>query len=348
MARERRTSGKPTLSDVARAAEVSAITVSRVLRHPDSVSDGLRERVQGAIAKIGYIPNTAARQLASARTDVIAVVIPSVTNAVFSDVVRGIYDAVERTRFQVQLGTTDYSQLKEEGLLRLFAGQRPAAMLVTGAEHTREVVRLLKGNDCPIVQIMDLTPEPIDMQIGFSHVDAAYAGARHLLEKGYRRVAFLAAQMDPRTQRRLQGYSKAMHEAGLYDEKLLVTTPKPSSVAMGAALLSELLARGRDADAVQANNDDIALGVMFECLRRRIRIPQDFGIIGFNDFEVMATAYPSITSVVTHRYEMGYKAIEMLLAALRGERPEETSVDLGFRLVQRESTNRMQADQTRP
>lgn len=340
MARERRTSGKPTLADVAKAAEVSAITVSRVLRNPASVSPPLRERVEREIRRFGYIPNTAARQLASARTDVIAVVIPSVTNAVFADVVRGIYDEAEGTRFQVQIGTTNYSLLKEEALLRLFAGQRPAAMVVTGADHTREVVRLLKGNDCPVVQIMDLAPKPIDMQIGFSHTAAAEAATRHLIARGYRRIAFLAAQMDPRTQRRIEGYGRAMRAAGLYDDGLIVTSPKPSSVAMGVELCSELLARGLAADAVQANNDDVALGAMFECLRRRIRIPEDFGIVGFNDLEVMAMAHPAITSVLTHRYEMGRKAIEMLLAALAGRRPAEPSVDLGFELVPRQSTAR--------
>jgi LacI family gluconate utilization system Gnt-I transcriptional repressor len=213
-------------------------------------------------------------------------------------------------------------------------------MLVTSAEHTREVMRLLKRNDCPIVEIMDLRPSPIDMQIGFSHVEAAHAATRHLIERRYRRIAFLAAQMDPRTQRRLEGYRRAMHEAGLYDERLILTTTKPSSVGIGALLCSELFARGIDADAVQANNDDVALGTMFECLRRRIRVPEDFGIVGFNDLEVMAVAHPSITSVVTHRYEMGVKAVEMLLAVLNGERPAEATVDLGYELVVRQSTDR--------
>lgn len=336
------------MSDVAKAAGVSAITVSRALRNPGSVSEQLRAQVQNAVQKIGYVPNTAARQLASSRTDVIAVVIPSVTNAVFADVLRGIYDAVEGTRFQVQLGTTNYSQLKEEAMLRLFSGQMPAAMLVTGAEHTREVTRLLKRNDCPIVQIMDLTPEPIDMQIGFSHVEAAAEATCHLLANGYRRIGFLAAQMDPRTQRRLEGYSRAMSAAGLFDENLIVSTTRPSSVAVGAVLCSELLARQIHADAAQANNDDIALGAMFECQRRRIRIPQDFGIAGFNDLELMAVAYPSITSIVTHRYEMGYTAIQMLLSALAGARPAQPSVDLGFKLVPRQSTQRLNADRRSP
>jgi LacI family gluconate utilization system Gnt-I transcriptional repressor len=130
-----------------------------------------------------------------------------------------------------------------------------------------------------------------------------------------------------------------MHEAGKFDDSLIVTTTKPSSVSMGALLCSDLLASGVGADAVQANNDDIALGTMFECLRRRIRIPQDFGIAGFNDLELMAVASPSITSVVTHRYEMGRRAIQMLFAAMDGKRPKQT-VDLGFELVPRQSTAR--------
>jgi LacI family gluconate utilization system Gnt-I transcriptional repressor len=340
MARDRKNSGKPTLSDVAAAAKASAITVSRVLRQPESVSPALRERVQQAITKLGYIPNAAASQLASAHTNVIAIVVPSVTNAVFADVLRGAYDAVENTRFQVQLGTTNYSDLKEEDLLRVFAAQRPAALAITGAERTPEAQKLLKRMDCPIIQIMDLVEKPFDMQIGFSHFEAAQAATRHLVDKGYRRIAFLAAQMDRRSQHRINGYTRVMQEAGLFDEKLIVTTTKPSNVRMGASLCGELFARQLGADAVQANNDDVALGTMFECARRRIRIPEDFGIAGFNDLELMAAAYPSITSVVTHRYEMGVQAVRMLIEAVSGKRPAETSVDLGFELVARESTAR--------
>ncbi|MEO5808352.1 LacI family DNA-binding transcriptional regulator [Devosia sp.] len=341
MSRERKTSGNPTLADVAKAADVSAITVSRALRDPGSVSSQLRERIESAVRSIGYVPNSAARQLASARTDVIAVVIPSLTNAVFADVLTGIYDAAEGTRFQIQLGITNYSRLKEQELLRLFVSQRPAAMLITGSDHGDEVRRLLRGNDCPIVQIMEVGANPIDMQVGFSHEDAAGAGTRHLLSKGYRRIGFLAGQMDPRTQRRLAGYSRVMHEAGRFDEALIVTSSKPSSVVLGTALCSELLSRQVDPDAVQANNDDVALGAMFECQRRRMHIPQDFGIVGFNDLEFMGVASPSVTSVVTHRYEMGRKAMEMLNDAIAGRRPAQPSIDLGFELVARQSTARI-------
>jgi len=333
-------SGKPTLADVAILADVSAITVSRVLRKPQSVSAGLRERVERAVREIGYVPNSAAQALATARTDVIGVVIPSIANSVFADVLRGIYDSVDGTRFQIQLGTTNYSMLQEEALFRLFLGQRPAAMLVTGLGQSREATQLLRALGCPVVQIMESGPDPVDMLVGFSHADACEAATRHLIGQGYRRIGFLAAQMDPRTRMRLEGYSRAMREAGLHDERLIVTSNKPSTVTIGSQLCADLIQRVPDADAVQTNNDDIALGALFEAQRRRLRVPQDFGISGFNDFEIMSCAHPTITSVRTHRYEMGRLAIGMLMQAIAGERPAEPVVDLGFQLMPRQSTAR--------
>ncbi|PWW04479.1 LacI family transcriptional regulator [Hoeflea marina] len=340
MAKNSRKSGKPTLTDVARAANVSAITASRALRNPDSVSAILRERISQAVRAIGYVPDTAARALASSHTNVIGIIIPSVTNSVYTDVLRGIYDAIETTPFQVQLGNTNYSSIKEEELLRLFLGQRPAALMVTGHDQSRDAAQLLAANNCPVVQIMDLPPEPFDMAVGFDHRDAAEAATRNLIARSYRRIGFLAAQMDTRTRQRLDGYVRAMTEAGLFDERMVVTTHKTSSVFLGQQLLSEFMARFPDADAIQANNDDIALGALFECQRRRMRVPEDFGISGFNDFDIASAVHPTLTSVKTYRYEMGHKAIEMLIAAVAGHPPAERTVDLGFELIERESTAR--------
>lgn len=304
------------------------------------MSDALRERVEQAVREIGYVPNSAAQALASARTNVIGVVIPSISNAVFTDVLSGIYDAVEDSRFQIQLGINHYSSDQEESLLRLFLGQRPAAMVVTGLGQSDEAKNLLRALSCPVVQIMELGKEPVDMLVGFSHEDACEAATRNLIARDYKRIGFLAAQMDTRTRMRLEGYTRAMREAGLYDERLIVTTDWPSRTALGEGLLRELLARVPDTDAFQANNDDIAIGALFECQRRGMRIPEDFGISGFNDLEIMRLAHPSITSVKTHRYEMGQVAVRMAMAAVAGERPRQPVVDLGFELILRQSTDR--------
>jgi LacI family transcriptional regulator, gluconate utilization system Gnt-I transcriptional repressor len=332
--------GKVKLADVAKAAGVSAATVSRTLRNPELVSEKVRLRIRQVIDELGYVPDPAARALASARTDVIGVLIPSVTNNVFAEVLRGVYSAAESTPYRIQLGNTRYSILEEERLLRVFLSQRPAGLIVTGIDQSAASHSLLANADCPIVQIMEIGDRPVDMMIGFSHRDGALAATRHLIEEGYRRIAFLGARMDARTQRRLEGFSQALKEAGLFDERLIVTTPRPSTVTLGCELLGELLARAPDADAVFCNNDDLALGVLFEAQRRRIAVPEQLGICGFNDLEMMAVANPAITSVKTFREEMGIRAFEMLSASIAGEPADQPIVDLGFELMKRQSTER--------
>ena len=337
-----RSYNKVTLSDVAQKVGVSAITVSRALRTPDKVSPRLREDIARVVDELGYVPNPAARALASSRTDVIGVIIPSLTNNVFADVVMGVYAGVEGTEYELQLANTRYSSLREENLLRVFLGQKPAGLIITGVDQSPAGQALLDNAPCPIVQIMETDGKPSDLMIGFSHYDAARAATAHLIEEGYRKLGFIGARMDPRTQRRFQGFRSAALEAGLFDDTRVVTTTVPSSVSLGAQLFGELVERAPDVDAVLCNNDDLALGVLFEAQRRRIAVPEQLGICGFNDFEMMAAAEPPITSVRTFRVDMGRRAVEMLVSQIRGEHltASERTVDLGFKVMARRSTQR--------
>ncbi|MFZ2155640.1 MAG: substrate-binding domain-containing protein, partial [Bradyrhizobium sp.] len=182
-------------------------------------------------------------------------------------------------------------------------------------------------------------PDPVDMMVGFSHYDAAFAAVSHLISQGFRRIGFLGAQMDPRMQRRLQGYRDAMKAASLFDPRNIVTTPVPTTVTLGGTLIADLLLRTPDIEGIVCVNDDIALGALFECQRRHISVPEDMAIVGFNDLEFMASAVPSLTSVRTNRYEMGRRAVTMVTAAIDGNRPPEPVVDLGFELMVRESSS---------
>src|SRR3954447_9748446 len=344
MGRNRTKSGKIRLAEVAELAGVSPITASRFFRNPDALSISKRERVASAAKELGYVPNLAARALASQRTEVIGVLIPSLTNNVFSDVLRGIYDASEGRRYSIQLSNTRYSILQEEKLLRLFLAQKPAGLIVTGIDQTAESHAMLEAADCPIVQIMEIGPNPVDMMIGFSHYEAARAAVTHLLAQGCRRIGFVGARMDPRVQRRLDGYVSAMKETALFEQRLVVTTATPTSVTLGGALFADLLAREPDLDAVFCANDDLALGVLFECRRREIAIPEQLAIIGFNDLEFMASAVPTLTSVRTNRYEMGRTAATMLVDAIDGRRPERPVLDLGFKVIERQSSSLRRSD----
>lgn len=336
--KSRRASGRPTLSDVADLAGVGPITVSRALRDPSRVSAELRQRIDAAVKSLGYVLNPNARALASVRSDVIGVLIPSMTNNVFADVLRGIHDGLGGSHLQIQFGNTHYSAAEEERLLKVFLSQHPSALIVSGIDQTQAARRLLESAGCPVVQIMEIGADPVDMMIGFSHFDGGKVVTRHQIETGRRRIAFLGARMDPRSGRRLAGYSEAMTAAGLFDERLVTTTPKPSSITMGSALFAEALARAPDLDGVVCNNDDLALGVLFACHRDGIEVPGRVGIAGFNDHEMMAAAFPSVTSLRTPRYEIGRRAVTMALAEIAGEIAVERVIDLGFELKIREST----------
>jgi LacI family gluconate utilization system Gnt-I transcriptional repressor len=339
MGRKRTRTGKIRLTEVAKLAGVSPITASRFFRNPDALSAAKRERVESAAKQLDYVPDLAARALASHRTEVIGVLIPSLTNNVFSDVLRGIYDAADGSRYSIQLANTRYSVLQEEKLLRIFQGQRPAGLIVTGINQTLESRRVLEQMQCPVAQIMEIGPDPVDMMVGFSHYDAAFAAISHLLAQGFRRIGFLGARMDPRVQRRFEGYRAAMKAASLFEPRLVVTTPSPTSTTLGGTLFTDLLSRVPDLEAVFCINDDLALGVLFECQRRQISVPDRMAIVGFNDMEFMASAVPTLTSVRTNRYEMGRDAITMVTAAIEGKRPEQPVIDLGFELVVRQSSS---------
>lgn len=332
---------KITLADVAAIADVSPITVSRALRDPDKVSPDAKARIATAINRLGYVPDPAARALASGRTDIVGVIIPSVSNNVFADVMRGIYDSLQDSPLGVQLGTTRYSPSTEEQLLRVFLSQRPAGLIVAGHDQSPGARALLQNANCPVVQIMEVGPPPVDFAIGLSHYQAARDGAQHLLDMGYRAPAFLGAQMDPRSQRRLAGFRDCMLAAGIGGDDPVVTTPEPSSVSLGCRLFADLMARRPHTDAVLCNNDDLALGVLFEAQRRNIRVPDQMGICGFNDHEMMSAAEPPLTSVGTDRFEMGRAAIQQIRDRLAGQgHPRGHAVDLGFRLIPRASTAR--------
>ena len=330
------------LSDVAAFANVSVVTASRALRLPDLVSPATRAKVAAAVTALGYVPNPAAQALASARSRLIGVVIPSLTNQIFADLLRGVMDGLDGTGYTPQFVNTRYVTTREEDLLRIFATQRPAGMIVTGIDQSPEARKLLREMGCPVVQVMETGPEPIDMIVGCNQREAGRVAVKHLIDKGYRRIGFLGARMDPRAQRRLAGYRDILQAETLADDDRLVqTSPKPSSYTLGGQLLSDLLARCPDVDAVFCANDDVALGALFECQRRGISVPAQLGIVGFNDLDVASCCVPSLTSVRTYRYQTGLSAVQLILSRLRDAPVTERSVDAGFELMARQSTDRL-------
>ena len=328
------------LSDVAEKAGVSPVTVSRAIRHPEMVSPKLRARIEEAVRKLNYIPNQLASALASTRSDIVGVVVPSLTNGVFDDYLAAIQDVFVPAGIQVLVSNTRYSAAEEERAIEKLLGYHPEAMIVAGVDQTERSLHLLRHSGIPVVQTMDVTETPIDLNVGLDHNDAGYAAVRYLYDLGYRRIAHLTARLDPRALRRQAGYQRAMNELGLDSEGLVAFSPRPSDTEMGGSLLLEVQERCPDVEAVFCCNDDLALGVLFECQRQGIRVPEELAIVGFNDLDFCVAAVPPLTSVSTERRMMGTWAAERVLEIIRGsgKRPAERSVDVGFNIKERGSS----------
>ncbi|MCU0943543.1 MAG: LacI family transcriptional regulator, partial [Hydrogenophaga sp.] len=239
--RRRRPSGRITLQDVARAAEVSPITASRALRGERGVAADLVERVKAAAAQMGYVPDPAARALASQRGTQVPVLVPLLSNALFVDVIEAVHRELLPHGYQPLIGVTHYDPMEEEQLLRGYLAQRPAGLLLTGFDRTEAARQMIAASGIPCVFLMELTDAPGVHCVGFSQQDAGHAITRHLLDQGHRRIAFIAAQLDPRTLQRAEGYRRCLKAAGLYDARLELLSPQPSSMRLGGELLEDLL-----------------------------------------------------------------------------------------------------------
>jgi len=339
---------RSTLADVAKLAGVSAVTVSRALRQPDMVSSALRDRVDAAVSELAYVPDVAASRLASARTHSIGVIVSSLTNGVFADYLRALHDTLLPAGFQVVVFSSRYSSTEEEKAIATLIGQHPEAIIIAGIDQTPHARRLLERSGVPVVQTFELTDDPIDINVGLSQRNAGYAATRFLIDQGHRRIGYIAARLDARAHARMAGYNRAMEEACLDVDGLVSTTPRPSSVGAGGDMISAILDRRPDLEALFCCDDNLALGALFECQRRGIAVPDRISIIGFNDLEFAACAHPPISSVATPRYEMGRLAAEIVMKIIEtGERPANRRIDVGFAIRERGSTHRPARPQPR-
>lgn len=334
--RERRV----TLDDVAQAARVSAITVSRALRNPAMVSEELRRRIDGAVLKLGYVPNMAASRLASARSHAVGVIVPTLYNVIFAEYLQALHERFLPAGFQVVVVNSRYSQEEEEKAVRTLLGQRVEALVIVGVNHTKLTRRMLSRARIPVVETFQIAPEPIGLNIALDQVQAGYDATRFLLDRGYRQVGFLLGQHDERAMERLQGFSRAMAERGYDGERLATSLPGPSSIALGAQLMASLHIKRKVPEALFCIDDNLALGAMQECRRLGLKVPDDVAILGFHDLEFAACASPSLSSVATRRYELGQLAADSVLKMLAsGTRMRRQTVNLGYEIKARQSTS---------
>ena len=336
--RQRRSSGRITLNDVAGAAGVSPITVSRTLRGERSVDPVLAQRVREAAERLGYVPDPAARALASQRSTQVLVLVPLPSNALFVDLLEAVHRTLFPEGFQPLIGVTHYDSAEEELLLRTYLPHRPAGLLVTGFDRSEAARQLIVRSGVPCVHLMETSTAPGVACVGFSQQAAGATITRHLLERGRRRIAFCGAQLDPRVLQRAEGYRSTLREAGLYDPRLEMLSPERSSIALGARLFEDMVQRMPDIDAIFFCNDDIAQGGLLAANRLQIAVPGRIAIAGFNDLAGSAQMVPPLTTIRTPRGEVGQAGATMLLGLMRGTLEQPQCIDLDYELIVREST----------
>jgi LacI family gluconate utilization system Gnt-I transcriptional repressor len=325
--------------EVARLAEVAPITVSRALSFPETVAPATRERILRAVASLGYIPNRVAGSLSSNQTRLIGAIIPTFQSSVATEFTGGMARVLRSRGYQLLLGGSNFSVEEEESLILEFLSRRADGIYLTGTSHTDHARRMLKESRVPVVEIASLDGEPVDMVVGFSNVDSSFAMMRHLAGCGYRKVAFfsLPTKDNERQRARIAGYRRGIKAFGLDADPALMAEV-PMDLPSAARSLGELLERRPDTEALFCGGDLLAVGALFECQRRGLRVPEDFGIAGFDDIDLAAYVQPGLTTVHLPHQAIGARAAELLLDRIAGKPVGGSVVDMGFEIVVRNST----------
>lgn len=326
-----------TMGDVARAAGVGTITVSRALRTPQKVSAATLEKVQAAVADLGYVLDETAGALSSQRSRVVGAVVSTLDEPVFASTIRGLTEGLRKGGVQLVLGATRYEPESEAGLISAMLGRRPDALVLTSSEHTGAARKLMSKSRIPVVELWELPETPIHTAVGFSNRDAGREITQHLIDTGRRRIAFIYVDrpIDTRGRLRKEGYFEAI--SGHQPPRIAALPVKDgeTGASSGAAGLREVMQRWPDTDAVVCASDALALGVWFEAGRMGLAVPERLAITGFGDVDYAGDAGLGLTTIRIDGEAIGRRAAELILTAAEGGELSPDRIDMGFTLVRR-------------
>lgn len=326
------------LQEVAAAAGVSIVTASRCISNPDRVSAMTRERVLGVAARLGYIPNRLAAGLASAKSMVVGVVVPTIANPIHGVIMQGVADIMEPAGYKLLLGNSHFSRRNELELVRTFLGHKVDGIILTGRDHLDECLELLARSGTPVVEMFDYNPDPLDVSVGTSNFDAGAALAHYLIARGREHFAFVGHTNaeDGRMMGRLEGLRAACAEAGKLPPLLYEIASDPGTGA-GGEVVGTILREAPRVDAVVFAGHQVAVGAIRFALELKINVPGRVAIAGFGDTPLAQWITPALTTVRFPNRETGLEAGRLMFERLSGRIPQQRSVRLGFEILSRES-----------
>jgi len=302
------------MEDVARKVGVSAMTVSRALKHDGVVSAATRRRILQVVEELGYVPDQIAGSLSSQRSGFVAVLAPSLNNPPLAESVHALAESLEEVGLQILIGYTNYETKREERLLTELLQRRPEAIVVVSDGHSPRSRRLMREAGIPVVQIWDRPVRPIDNVVGFSNEDVGSNIVRFLAERGYRRLAYLGETNDEGTRgaRRRLGFVREVERLKLGPVRVHDQAPPPITMLQARAALPRMLQRWPDIDAIVCVSDPCAFGVLSEAQAMGVGVPSQLAIVGFGDFEISRCCSPPLTTVAIDSGRIGHETGQLL------------------------------------
>lgn len=329
MRRKVDTRGQLTLRDVSEASGVSEMTVSRVLRQQGDVSAKTREKVLEAARALGYVPNKIAGALASNRVNLVAVIIPSLSNMVFPEMLSGVSEVLENTPLQPVVGATYYDPEKEEKVLYEMLSWRPSGIIIAGLEHSEASRAMLANAGVPVVEVMDIDGEQVDAAVGISHWRSGYEMGQEILARGYRRIGFMTttSEGDYRARKRMEGLQRALGEAGvsLADQ---IFYSGGSGFAKGREMTQAILTNTPDLDFLYYSNDLTGAGGLLHCLEQGLDVGGDLGLAGFNGFTLLEGLPRVLATTESCRRETGVEAAKIISGETQFAADDDRKIEL--------------------
>ncbi len=307
------------MSDVAKAAGVSAMTVSRALRRDGRIAPATRRRILAVVRDLGYVPDRIAGSFSSQRSGFVAMLVPSLNNPHFAETAAGLQDTLQPAGLQTLLGTTNYRKETAEILIATLLARRPEAIVLTYDDHTPRARQLLVKSGIPVIEIWETPRRPIGHVVGFSNRQAAAAMTRHLIDAGRRRIAYIGEKDDAGTRgaERRKGFCDALTAAGLDCKRHIALSPPPITMMQGREAMQALLRRWPDTDAVMCVSDPAAYGALSACQLLGLHVPDRIALAGFGDFEISRCAIPPISTISVSGLDIGARAGRLVVDLLQ-------------------------------
>ena len=326
-----------TIYDVAREANVSMATVSRVVNGNQNVKPATRKKVLEVIERLEYRPNAVARGLASKKTTTVGVIIPDISNNLYAELARGIEDIATMYRYNIILANSDQNEGKELTLLDTMLSKQVDGIVMMSDKVTENIQDSIDHSPVPIVlagSVDELKEVP---SVNIDYFEAAYEAVKVLINNGHKRIAFISGPVSYTiTQYKLAAYKKALEDAGLVvDESLIVS--EEGTYDSGIAAYEEISQVEDAPTAYFAGSDELAIGIIHGVQDAGKQVPTDIEVISFENSKLARMVRPQLSSVVLPLYDIGAVAMRLLTKLMNKEEVEQQKVILPHRIEMRDS-----------